>query len=258
MKVSKDAMGVACVVLAVLLASCNEPASVVDASTSNTPDAPAADAGSDAPAACNGVASEGAGACQCNADCANGGMCASEIDTGFPGGTCVLPCTPGNPTPAQTTCAMVSAGHLLVATCDATNRCRTGWACRISPTTHIGTCEPVCSTDADCPRTGHCNLYSGLCVPDATSGGGVAAVCTRDEQCQSGGCFPGSGTAPGFCAVSCNLMSPHCPESAYCQSISSDPAYTQGLCLALCTGGVGGTCPTGFNCGTHGQCLPAP
>ena len=163
-------------------------------------------------------------------------------------------CDPDAAAPSGYICPQLSSGGgALLATCDATNRCRDGYICIIDTTTNIGTCDVQCSRDAQCSVVGHCDLYSGLCQAEQT-GAGLIGACTRDEQCKSGNCVTGMGATPNFCATRCNLLDAACPEHGVCVSISSDPGYTAGFCFLPCSQG---TCAAGFSCDTQrGACIP--
>jgi hypothetical protein len=212
-----------------------------------------ADAAADAALACLGVASTAGGACTCTADCPMGAACGTEIETQFPGGYCVQGCVTTDAAPPFYVCQqLTSGGGGLFPTCSATHRCRDAYVCIIDPTTNVGTCEPHCSRDSQCTTSGHCDLYSGLCAPEA-AGLGLTQTCTRDEQCKSDVCFTGGGPTPNFCATKCDITDPMCPEQGVCVSISSDPGYTAGLCFLPC---VNGTCATGYMCSARGTCLP--
>lgn len=224
---------------------------LIDSGVGPGADGGAGDGGVDA-GVCLGISSPASGRCRCHADCPSGALCVTEEETHFPGGFCMQLCDPMVTPDAGLRCAPLLQGHALVPVCDVTNRCREGYVCLIETTTGIGRCEPRCSRDSQCPATGSCDLYSGLCQPEQP-GAGLTAPCVRDSQCKSGACFPATGSTPAFCSSTCNTLDRVCPENGTCVAISSNPAYTSALCFLKCDAG---TCATGFRCSSNNNCLP--
>lgn len=203
---------------------------------------------------CSGVTSPAAGPCTCNSDCASA-LCATEAETGLPGGSCVQACDPLAAPPQGYHCP----SDTLFSSCDAGQRCRDGYICFLDRSTRRTSCLPQCSRDSQCPVTGHCDLYSGKCRPERDGGAGLMGPCTRHEDCKSDSCaLPGVSTPP-WCATLCNTLDRACPEGGTCIPTQfMEPDSTEGLCLERCLDGGAGSCAPGFTCNSFKNCIPGP
>jgi hypothetical protein len=156
-----------------------------------------------------------AGPCLEHGHCLSG-YCLSEAESGMPGGYCARACHSDPECPAGL-CALHSPDvSLCVPTCTASSQCRYGFNCLINLDISIGICLPRCLIPEQCPHTGICNPWLGLC----TTHQGPRAVgepCESDADC-NGHCiteaengFPG-----GMCASGCVADAPGCPEGTRC------------------------------------------
>ncbi len=209
---------------------------------------------------CNGGPRQGpGGACQCTADCEPGATCATEGETGFPGGMCLRPCDPAEAPRAGLTCRELDGGTAYIPTCggDAGAPCRDGWFCRV----YTGAtraqdryeCDPRCERDEQC-ATGHCNRYTGFCQPDADARANGEA-CTVGEQCRSGQCLR---SGLGACNSLCDVRSGFCPDDGFClPPVQAATGAQNGTCLARCARLA--DCRMGFTCMRYmgqGLCVP--
>lgn len=235
------------------------------APTTPTPDAAVRDVQADTKdvadaGVCNGGARQApGGACQCAADCEPGSQCATEAETGFPGGLCLRPCDPAEAPRPGLTCRTLDGMPVYMPTCGASEPtpCRDGWFCRV----YTGAtrpqdryqCEPQCASDAQC-TTGHCNRYTGFCQADAT-GSANGEPCTLGEQCRSGQCLA---SGLGACNSLCDVRTGACPDNGYClPPVQADAGAQNGTCLARCARLT--DCRAGFTCMRYmgqGLCLP--
>lgn len=206
------------------------------------------------------------GACTSDARCASE-ICFEETDvdgpTGWTGGACVEPCTPG----CATRCVVVEEQAWCLAAC-ADGACRDGYVCQ--PQT--GSCLPDCRGGWDCGDQFVCGA-DGLCALANPALARVGEPCTDDAQCLSGICFEATdgttdtGWAGGACAAPCTVEcasdcvvfdgQPWCLGScaqAPCRDgyvCDPDPQ----VCLPDCR--LGWDCGTNFACGADGTCALA-
>lgn len=209
---------------------------------------------------CNGGERQGpGGACRCTGDCEPGAECATEAESGFPGGMCLRPCDPADPPRAGFVCRMLKGGNAYIPTCGARGgTCRDAWFCRVytgatRPADRYQ-CEPMCSDDAQCPARGHCDRYTGFC--QATKEGRANNdPCTADTQCRGGLCFR---SGMGACTSICDARTGFCPDDGYClPPVQADAGAHNGSCLARCARLA--DCRAGFTCMRamgQGVCVP--
>ena len=202
---------------------------------------------------CSGLSSSAAGPCTCNSDCQSA-LCATELQSGLPGGSCLQLCDPMQPAPPGYHCPL----DALFQSCDAGQRCREGYYCFLDKATRLTSCLPQCSRDSQC-ATGHCDLYSGLCRPERDGGSGLMGPCTRHDDCKSSSCAAPGVSTPPWCATLCNTLDRVCPEGGVCIPTQfNEPDSTEGLCLRRCVDGGAAACPPGFTCNAFMNCIPGP
>lgn len=209
---------------------------------------------------CNGGARQPpGGACRCAADCEVGSTCATEEESGFPGGMCLRSCDPSEAPRAGLLCRSEDGVSVYVPTCgpSVSTPCRDGWYCRV----FLGAtrpqdryqCEPQCSSDTQC-STGHCNRYTGTCQPEA-EGAPNGDPCTVPDQCRSGLCLR---SGLGACNSLCDVRTGYCPDNGFClPSVQADAGAQNGTCLARCASLA--DCRMGFTCMRYqgqGLCVP--
>lgn len=213
-------------------------------------------------ATCNGGARQPPGGpCRCIADCEPGAVCATEEETGFPGGTCLQACDPAEAPRAGLACETFRESSFYARTCGPTGSapCRDGWFCRVRtvhPTDRSMDryrCEPACSSDEQC-RTGHCDRYTGFCQAEKDRLPN-AAPCTTDMQCRGGVCFA---SGAGACTSICDARTGFCPDDGVClPPVQADAGAHNGSCLIGCARLA--DCPRGFTCMRamgRGVCVP--
>jgi hypothetical protein len=189
---------------------------------------PKRDAGSDgAIQTCLEITSGPGGPCGCDLDCPAGGICATETESGMPNGMCLIECSPDEVAPEGLECRAIPGYWIYFPACGEDLACRAGWLCSADPVTSAGSCSPQCTSAAEC-LTGFCNRYTGLCE-GITSGAGVGASCTLDEDCKSWSCATNGEI--GFCWVWCNAAVGGCPEGANCESYGEEPWDDLGVCV---------------------------
>ncbi|MBP46489.1 MAG: hypothetical protein CMH53_00960 [Myxococcales bacterium] len=117
-----------------------------------------------------------------------------------------------------------------------------------------GTCEKLCTSDAQCSQNQQCSKFSGknygACVSTPQSSGKKdnGQPCSDSTQCKSSICV-GSGTQ-GTCLADCTTTP--CPAKTNCVALSG------GLkgCVPAGPKGLGESCQSGFDCSTN-ICAPA-
>jgi hypothetical protein len=179
--------------------------------------------------------------CLCDSDCETGASCGIELAAGFPGGSCIKSC---NPTMTGTDqcgvgrqCRGVGTNGFCWNNCATHADCGPGRACQGKPRY----CVPFCASDEEC-RSGHCDLYRGLCAATANepTGAGLMEPCLRHDDCKSRQCVTNK------CVTTCHpAKSMNCPANGVCVPY---PDGDGGLCLPEC--GPGDTCPMNTTCRT--------
>lgn len=174
--------------------------------------------------------------CASRGDCARDAVCATELETGAPGGVCQGSTALGEGQPCSGTGVGILDGESTwqcMAACTTSADCRTGYACTPIAGTSASYCAPHCTQDGDCTVAGFVCI-EGLCrAPPARAG----QPCT--DTCTGGRCMSqyASGYPGGCCIVE------GCP-------IAGQP----------CLGPSGGTCadhpdaPGGFPPGWGPNC----
>ena len=174
--------------------------------------------GDDIAPACGsaGAARDGEG-CYCTTDCrsdGHGGSCLDEYTTGIPGGLCDHKCA------SQLECGSGAAcvEQSCLPVCTESRDCGPGRVCMDLP--EVSVCWFLCDEDGEC-ESGNCNRYSGRCLRagDRPHGQGVAARCTRHEDCAGSMCLEGA------CISRCDVSGSSCPDGATCIA---------GMCLLPC------------------------
>lgn len=119
----------------------------------------------------------------------DGGYCASELSSGFPAGYCYAFCTGlGSACADGGVCVDDGFDGFCYDTCTTDAHCRAGYECYDSGDPLIGSvCLPACTADAQCPETGICDDFQGICVQCVTD-----AHCGPKEICDTyyGECYP--------------------------------------------------------------------
>ncbi len=159
--------------------------------------------------------------CLCQSDCsAPNSFCLSELEYGFPYGTCSKSCDAQSCEPGY----VCVDGSLCMAPCATAADCPVGRFCATAGAS-TPYCDPLCQGDVEC-RSGKCNLYSGKCILPSLilSGGGVGAHCASNSGCKSAACLQGA------CVSRCNPARQACPDGASCVAVSAN----DGLCLPPC------------------------
>ncbi len=176
------------------------------------------------------------GPCGCSADCDEGELCASEVETGAPGGICVRTCDV-DPCPAGRGCVQLNAeATVCQILCQGAQDCGPGRVCQdLFPPLKPGDslyCTPFCQSDDDCPALGHCDAYTGLCGDFGKHpGDGITgAPCASPNDCKSGACLPPEQTPGGSCFGNCSLSKQGCPDGAVCDLADAD----YGFCVPGC------------------------
>jgi hypothetical protein len=207
----------------------------------------------------------------------DGGTCLSEGSSGFPAGYCAYAgCTlGGTDCPTGGVCAPGSGDtNICLDACAVDGDCRTGYACRPTDYTMMGSplaCVPACTDTSQCVNAMRgfvCNAGTGRCtVPFEAARQGEP--CADASECPGGRCHDeaGDGWPAGTCAATgCRLAgtggSTPCAAGAVCvDDGAGDPDV--GECLTACTVGMSGGCRPGYGCvaltmgGTEGACRPA-
>jgi len=180
-------------------------------------------------------------ACTSDSQCV-GNICFDEITYGMPAGYCSsdcssLPCLNGN------VCTQLNDGRQrCYPPCTVSTDCRPEYYCRIDPySTDLLVCRPMCTSDADCPDTGNCNVYTRYCKVDSSNTlGDTGAGCTSSAQCR-GHCMvqqPNGEPPNGYCFTECNTSAsasnPVCPGDGVCLSTLSPSDGDLGFCLDGC------------------------
>lgn len=205
----------------------------------------------------SGAAPLGA-ACATNADCESG-WCWSESGVGAPEGQCKSICDPTSGfCPGDGVCSDWSGPSPGVFGachdgCTTATDCRAGYMCA-SNFDGTAVCWPRCESNAECPDTMTCNLYSGWCEATGTLGA-VGAPCATGADCESGWCWneSDSGNPDGFCAAACDPTSGFCPDGGACQDWQAGAPGGYGSCTDACT--TTADCRAGYGC-WFGQCYP--
>lgn len=184
--------------------------------------------------------------CTVTDQCA-GGLCFDEESTGAPGGFCSSTCESGLDCATGFGCFLLGADQwYCLARCTVgANVCRSGYAC-IDPA-NLGetVCWPFCQQDVDCPTTGACDLWSGLCK-EAATGADNGAPCLEAAGCKGGICR--TDLPDGYCVSHCVLSAGLCPQDGACVDAYAGARGDVGQCYDGCLNP--GDCRSGYNCVT--------
>lgn len=184
-------------------------------------------------------------ACEKTLDCrpGAGARCLTEASTGYPRGACVIRCDDEHPCSAAERCV----GHYCYTLCETQGvdaGCPSGRMCS------QGVCLPHCTNDAEC-NSKQCDVYRGDCVGGSSSSGlGLDAKCSSDDDCRSGNCVAGTST----CATICQVSEPACPEEAECYAWASNDDV--GVCHQPPSARPGLPCQYPWECDEGATCTP--
>lgn len=173
-------------------------------------------------------------------DCTNNHQCVGNIcfqeSEGFPLGYCTSSCVDDGSC-TDGVCRSVPGGDSCYRTCATSADCRPEYYCRIDPWNQTDlVCRPLCTSDADCPITGLCNVYTGRCNHTSTGAGDNGAPCIDRDDCLGSRCI--TNLYEGYCVSECNLADPICPGDGVCSDIVTGSVGDRGYCLDGChTGG---------------------
>ncbi len=155
-------------------------------------------------------------ACQTNADCATGPVCASNVCVQGPPPT---GCTSNAQCPTGTTC---QAGQCVGQTppppaCRVDTDCLSGQSCQNGVCVAGVSPPPGCTSNSQCPTGSVCQ--SGLCISTQPPACQSAADCYPGATCQNGVCI-GSTTPPGTCQAqgSGSVSEQHHGHAATCSA----------------------------------------
>jgi hypothetical protein len=209
-------------------------------------------------------------ACTAPADCGNSSSeCFTPVSlpSGLPAwanGYCSQTCEAGQPAcPAGSQCYDLGNGthHCLAGCRPGLADCRAEYVCAANSgdggvNLPNGTCQPRCSTAADCPATTQCRTCDGLCVDIQNPSGQIGDVCGSDAVCGLGQvCLAYSKRLPlRQCMQQCGRGCGVCPTGSTCHALDTGDLF----CLRDCSGP--GTCPAQERCGDVGTgkaCVPA-
>jgi hypothetical protein len=179
--------------------------------------------------------------CLCDSDCEPAASCGIELAAGFPGGACIKACDPSMTMADQCgpghSCRGTATKGFCEKSCMTHEDCGPGRACWNKPRY----CTPHCANDDEC-RSGHCNIWRGLCAADdqEPTGAGLMEPCLRHDDCKSRQCLLSK------CVTGCHpAKSTKCPAGGLCVPY---PDGDGGLCLPPC--GPGDSCPGTTTCRT--------
>jgi hypothetical protein len=184
-------------------------------------------------------------ACGCDRDCDLEEVCFAEgfRGVGPPGGLCVHLCATDANCPESLVCVSLNPGgpeRTCMQGCTQTSECRSGYICGAlgpflgqpptgAPESFV--CIPWCQSDSDCPATGACNPYTGICGTHGSSESDVAEPCERAVDCPSSTiCF----TDASYCSTWCSFSRQGCPDGSTCEQPFSDDRGDLGACMKSC------------------------
>ncbi len=178
--------------------------------------------------------------CTCIEDCDPGEVCVTELDKGVPGGVCLRGC-PKHDCPLNLICIELTPGDFTTAACqlpcELTSDCPIGNVCQTNVSHGELFCSPYCQADGDCPATGKCDRYTGVCGDHGQHVGerDVGESCVSASDCRSDFCIPSSSPYPGgYCTAFCSLSRQGCPDGSYCVN-QGFPVGDFGLCHSTCS-----------------------
>lgn len=168
--------------------------------------------------------------CVADGECASG-FCATEPLNGWPSGYCSGACDLGSgPCAGGGSCTDVGNGDgtgLCFDACSQPSECRDGYDC-FDPGVGSTICSPACTTNAQCPTVGYCDLSNGLCsVPEIVCDDGVDDDEDGQIDCEDANCAP---TCDPMIAAACTASLSAQPTNA------SDTATGTNLFAGSCTG----------------------
>ena len=152
--------------------------------------------------------------CASDAEC-DSGWCLTEADYGYPGGFCGMVCqAPENC--ESFGCVDVFGGQkTCLPKCLGDQDCRPEYMC-LPTAPDRGACFPHCTKNGDCPLTGECFMWLGICMGDIP-GGQNGAACQTDADCK-GYCAreADTGAPGGVCVSICSPSKVECPGDDAC------------------------------------------
>lgn len=186
-------------------------------------------------------------ACGCVDDCDIDETCVREEDYGIPGGSCLRACRDDEECPDGTACR---PGVGCLQTCEATPDCRPGYVCTRPMNEGALVCVGQCQRDEDCPATGSCDRYTGVCgdLGSHPGDGEIGAACDSDADCISAFCGQGAAFPGGYCSAFCSVSLQGCPGGGPCFANAGDDD-DMGHCLAHCEDDTDCREDEGYLCG---------
>ena len=181
--------------------------------------------------------------CTENEQCA-GGECWTEETHGWPGGYCVGECPPGA-CPGGGVCVHHLSAEIFICQkpCVDSSDCRRGYACFTLFQGEPTVCWAHCTIEEDCPLTGACNLWMGLCAVDV-AGEDNGAECTQGAQCKGFMCR--TDLPEGYCISNCSLYDGFCPGDGVCVDVFNGTMGDLGDCMDGCVDPA--DCRSGYDC----------
>lgn len=203
-------------------------------------------------------------ACGCTADCDFGESCADET-LGIPGGSCLHNCEKGSDCPSDHECVQLVPGDPTTGvcwkTCAGADDCRAGFVCGpfavLNPPSTAANlpkgnfCQPWCQQHSDCPVTGQCNRFTGVCGSPEPAKSDIGEPCVSAAGCTQV-CFTEAAAPGGYCSSWCSRSNPGCPEGSICAGKLDADAGDFGFCLKECT--TSDECRDQYLCLSPGVC----
>lgn len=180
--------------------------------------------------------------CTANSQC-KGGLCLTEVASGYPGGHCTnaAACTVGTTNGCNGgVCTQAGNTTRCRIPCAGASGCRPGYECfdpDASTSTANSICLPLCSADSQCTATGQgatygCNPWSKFCEQKDKGKTKYGGPCTLHSDCESAWCD--TSRPGGYCLGVCDGTTKSCGGDGHCLMPSS-PTDNVGTCYDGCT-----------------------